>query len=85
MLHPLLRKPYADMAAMERLVRQSATDWTIVRAARLTDGAATGRFRVAVDAKLPGCWSISRADLSEYLLDLLDDHSSFGRTMEIAY
>jgi putative NADH-flavin reductase len=84
-LHPLLRKPYADMAAMERLVRQSATDWTIVRAARLTDAAAQGRFRVAVDAKLPGCWSISRADLSEYLLDLLDDRGSFGRTIEIAY
>jgi len=84
LLHPLLRKPYADMAAMERLVRHSQTDWTIVRPGRLTDGPATGKFRTAVDAKLPGCWSISRADLSEYLLDLVSDSTSFGRVVEIA-
>jgi putative NADH-flavin reductase len=85
LLHPLLRRPYADMAAMERLVRQCDLDWTIVRATRLTNGPATGRFRVAVDAKLPGGWTISRADLSEYLLDLLEDRDSFGRTVEIGY
>jgi putative NADH-flavin reductase len=37
-LHRLLRKPYADMSLMEELVRASDADWTIVRAARLTNG-----------------------------------------------
>lgn len=87
-LHPLLRRPYSDMRLMEQYVRgirPSDVDWTLVRAARLTNGSRTGRYRTAVDGKLPGCWSISRPDLARYMLTHLGDGNVVGRTVEIAY
>jgi putative NADH-flavin reductase len=84
-LHRLLCKPYEDMSRMEGLVRRSAADWTIVRAARLTNGSPTGRFRTATGAALPGAWSISRSDLASYLLDRVTDPSCHRSTLEIAY
>ncbi len=85
MLHRILAKPYADMALMEDTIRSSNLDWTLVRAARLTNGAVTGRYRTAVDDKLRGCWSISRADVAHYCLTHAADTSTFRRTVEIAY
>lgn len=84
-LHPMLRRPYADMALMEDVVRRSGTTWTLVRAARLTNGRRTGAYRTAVDGKLRSCWSISRADLAGYLLDHARDKALSGATVEIAY
>ena len=84
LLHPILKRPYADMAEMEQRVRDSNIDWTLVRAARLTDRVATGGHRIALDDKLPGCWSIARADLAAYLLDHLHDQHTYRRTVEIA-
>lgn len=84
-LHAILAAPYADMALMERAVRTSGLDWTLVRAARLTKGAATGRYRTVADEKLPACWSISRADLAGYLLNLVTDRETHGSCVEIAH
>ncbi|GAA1991561.1 NAD(P)-dependent oxidoreductase [Kitasatospora viridis] len=86
LLHPMLRRPYADMRLMEQHVRDSGLDWTLIRAARLTDGrAAERRPRTAVDGRLPGAWSVSRGDLAAYLLDSIDNPAVVGRTVEIAY
>lgn len=85
LLHPMLRRPYADMTRMEQRVRSSDVDWTLVRAARLTNGPAAGTYRTASHSdKLPGCWSISRADLAGYLLDQILDNGSHGDIVEIA-
>ncbi|WP_035699811.1 NAD(P)-dependent oxidoreductase, partial [Glycomyces tenuis] len=48
-LKRVLREHYADLAAMEDVVRDSGLDWTIVRPPRLTDKPAAGRYRTAVD------------------------------------
>lgn len=85
LLHNILRKPYADMALMERQVRESDADWTLVRAARLTKAGVTGRYRTAVDEKLRGCWSISRADVAHFMLARVHDSATFRRIVEIAY
>lgn len=85
LLHRILAKPYADMALMENSVRTSDLDWTLVRAARLTNGPVTGRYRTAVDEKLRGCWSVSRADVAHYCLTHAADAASFRHTVEIAY
>jgi putative NADH-flavin reductase len=85
LLHPMLHRPYADCALMEEIVRQSPADWTIARAARLTGGQATGRYRIAVNDRLRGSWSISRADLAGYLLDQAASPASSRATVEIAY
>jgi putative NADH-flavin reductase len=85
LLRPILRRPYADMVLMEQGVRQSGIDWTLVRAARLTNGHGERAYRTAVDGTLSGCWSISRADLASYLLDSVLDPDSCHATVEIAY
>ncbi|ONI87889.1 hypothetical protein ALI144C_08105 [Actinosynnema sp. ALI-1.44] len=84
-LHPLLKRPYADMRLMEEQVRASDLDWTLVGAARLTNGRCTGRYRVARDSKLRGCWSVSRADVAHYMLTRLTDATTYRSAVEIAY
>jgi putative NADH-flavin reductase len=84
-LHRILREPYADLREMERRVRASDLDWTIVRAARLTNGPGTGRYRVGLDGPPRRAWSISRADVAHYLLTHLDDPHTLGRVAELAY
>ena len=85
LLHPMLRRPYADIALMEELIRRSDVDWTLACAARLTNGRAAGAYRTAVNDRLRGGWSISRADLASYLLDQVDSPSLHGAAVEIAY
>jgi uncharacterized protein YbjT (DUF2867 family) len=84
-LQRVVRRPYADMRLMENLVRASDTDWTIVRAAKLTNRPAKGRYRTGDTGTLPAAWSVSRADLAGYLLALPADPSTSRRTVEIAY
>jgi putative NADH-flavin reductase len=84
-LHRVLRAPYADMREMERRVRASQAAWTIVRAARLTNGEQTGRYRTGAEGALLGAWSISRADLAHYMLELVPDRTAAGTVVELAY
>jgi putative NADH-flavin reductase len=84
-LQRLLRDPYADMREMEYRITQSGLDWTIVRAARLTNGPSRGRYRTAVGRSAGRGLSISRADLAGYLLDCLDDPKAYRCSTEISY
>jgi putative NADH-flavin reductase len=84
-LHQVLRKPYADVRVMEERVRESELDWTLLRAARLTNGPRTGNYRTVTDGRLRRGWSISRADIADYLLAHVDDPATYGSTVEIAY
>ncbi|WP_254535968.1 NAD(P)-dependent oxidoreductase [Halomarina litorea] len=55
----------------EALVRASTADWTIVRPTGLTDGPATGDYRVEIDEDAES-GSLSRADLARFVVDHLD-------------
>jgi putative NADH-flavin reductase len=69
----LLRDLYADKAAGEALLRQSALDWTLVHPVTLTNGPRTGRIQHGERLALSGFPRISRADVAEFLLAQLDD------------
>ena len=69
----LLKHPFVDQAALERLLAASDVDYTIVRAPRLLDGPFTGTYRVLPDALPPGALSISRADVADFMLQQLTD------------
>jgi putative NADH-flavin reductase len=72
LLRTLLKNVSRDQAAQERQVEASGLDYTIVRPPFLTNGAATGRYRVALDG-LPARWSaISRADVAAFMVEQLD-------------
>nr|AFY23036.1 TamE [uncultured bacterium] len=87
-LKPLLfdRGLYRDMRVMEREVENSGLRWVIVRAAGLTNGAATGTYRVE-DGRLPaGGTRISRADLATFLVTQLPADAEYtGRHPTLAY
>ena len=82
----ILRKPYADFARMERLVRSSGLDWTIVRPPRLTNGRATGRVRseAGVRELRHGPYWITRADLAATLLDLAEGTKGAGEVLLVS-
>ena len=57
-----------DKEAMERLIRASALQWTIVRPSALRDKPYTGRYRTGTDLKIRLTSAIPRADLADFLL-----------------
>lgn len=83
----LLRNVANDSAEMERVVKASDLDWTIVRPPRLTNGPARGHYGVADDV-LPGrgggLASIRRADVAQFLLREIEAPSHVRRVVGIA-
>jgi len=66
------RHVYQDMLQVDRLVRQSDCDWTIVRVPMLTDGAQNGEVRVGYIGQGTGP-RLARADLAAFMLEQLSD------------
>lgn len=83
LLQRLLREQFADAHEMDRQVRASGTEWTIVRPPQLTNGPLRGRYRTAVD-RLVGR-RISRADLAHAILAALGDPGTIGHTLGVGY
>jgi putative NADH-flavin reductase len=89
LLKPLARRTFlrhacADMRHAEDEIHDSNLDWTILRPPSLTNKAARGTYRTAIDRNLPRGFSISRADLAAYMLTLLDDPATVHRHVAIA-
>jgi putative NADH-flavin reductase len=80
----LFKAHYADLAAMEDVVRGSGLDWTIARPPKLTDKPLTGDYRTAIDQNVRGGWSISRADVADLMLRVLDQPETVGHVVGAA-
>src|SRR5260221_13332047 len=79
-----LRKHYADLALMEDVLRASGLDWTILRPPRLTDKPFTGSYRTAYGRNLRRGLFISRADVADLMLRVLEQPESIRQTVGIA-
>ncbi len=79
-----LRHVNADMRGGEEQIRGSGLDWTILRPPALTDKAATGTYRMAIDRNLPHGFQVSRVDLAACMLAVLDDPATVHRHVAIA-
>jgi uncharacterized protein YbjT (DUF2867 family) len=85
---PLLRVMYkaalgpvfADKAAGERSLRDSALDWTLVRPVMLTNGPHTGRCTAGESLAPTGLPRISRADVADFMLAQLQSPAYSRRT-----
>jgi putative NADH-flavin reductase len=66
---------YDDKDRQEHLIKESDTDWIIVRPAFLTDGPLTGRYRVVKQLSLPSPGRISRADVAHFVIEQLEKPS----------
>lgn len=80
-----MRSTYDDLEDMERRVMASALDWTIVRPVGLSDGPATGDYRISLSgALLPKASRISRGDVAAVILKSLESDAYLRRTVVIA-
>jgi putative NADH-flavin reductase len=76
----LLKRVYDDKDVQELIIRASSLDWTIVRPGLLTNGPATGQYRVLTRSQDWHAGSISRADVADFLVQQISDRSSIGAT-----
>lgn len=81
----LLKEIYKDKDRQEEVVRRSQLDWTIVRPATLSNGAARGKFRVLTDLRGVTATKISRADVAAYILTSVGDSKTYRQTVLITY
>ncbi len=74
----------ADASGMERVIATSGLDWTIVRPPRLTDKARTERYRVR-EGHLPTFgFTISRADVADYMIKAVENHAAAGKIVGVS-
>jgi putative NADH-flavin reductase len=70
------RRVMTDASEMEGVISESGLDWTIVRPVRLTDAPYTGRYRVQ-EGHLPTLgFTISRADVADFMIKAVENRSS---------
>lgn len=68
-----------DASAMEQVFIKSGLDWTIARPPRLTDKPYTGRYRVQ-EGHLPAFgFTISRADVADFMINTVEKGSLIGK------
>ena len=85
-MQPLVSKTigkstYTDMRAMERIVRESATEWTIVRSAGLFDTDQVSDYK-ADEGQLDGVFT-SRSDQADLLVRQVRENRFVNGTVEI--
>jgi uncharacterized protein YbjT (DUF2867 family) len=74
----LLSSVLADKDRMEAILETCPLDWTAVRPVGLTNGAATGRARVADDGSIRGGF-VSRADVADFIAKELEERAYVRR------
>lgn len=84
-IQKLLKHMYADLRAMEKLVKASGLDWTIIRPPQLVNKPVTGSYRIAINHFLKNCLKISRADLAHFMINNINNKAIYQSTIEIAY
>jgi putative NADH-flavin reductase len=74
----------ADASAMESVFAKSGLDWTIVRPPELTSKARTGKYRVRIGHLPTFGLTISRADVADLMLKLVEDSSSVHQIVGVS-
>ena len=84
-LQKLLKNMYADLVKMERIVKKSDQNWTIIRPPQLTNKPFTGQYRFSINSFLKKGLKISRADLADFIINNITNESTYQKTVEVAY
>ena len=75
----------SDSAELEAVFQRSGLDWTLVRPPELTNGPLTGRYRIRLEHLPRFGLRISRADVADYFVRVLNDPSVFRRVVGVSY
>jgi len=81
----IFARPFADVRAMEEVIRASGLDWTLVRPTRLVNTLARGEYRIRPDYPPPGLTKISRADVAAFMIRALLDASYLRESPAICW
>ena len=82
----LLRQGFAEHELQEEFVKQSRTDWIIIRPGAFTNGSRTGLYRhgfSVTDKTIKA--KISCADVADFMLKHLTDDTSIRKTPGVSY
>jgi putative NADH-flavin reductase len=74
-----------DSEALEEVFQRNNLDWTLVRPPELTDGPATSNYRIRMGHLPRFGFRISRADVADYFVRVLDDRCTFRNVVGISY
>jgi putative NADH-flavin reductase len=77
----LFPRAVLDFEAMEKVLRGSQLDWTLVRPPRLTDGPRSGTYRTREGHLPPFGFLISRANVADLFLKVLEDPGTVGKIL----
>ena len=81
----MVRKQYEDKDRQEEIIRHSGLEWVIVRPARLTNEPATGEYQVFLSGDSYRATTISREDVSAFILAQLSEDRYLHQTPVISY
>ncbi len=81
----LLKEIYKDKDREEALIKESHSNWMIVRPGFLTDGPRTGKYRVIENLAGMTVGKISRSDVADFMLEQLKEPTHFGGTPLLTY
>lgn len=73
-----------DAFQMEDVFRKSELDWTMVRPPRLTDKPRTGKYRVQEDHLPRFGFTISRADVADFMIKAGENGASVGKVVGVS-
>lgn len=76
---------YADLRVMEADIRNSATEWTIVRPPKLNNKPLTGHYRTEIGGNVNRGYQVSRADVAHLMLSAVDNPATVGRPVGVGY
>jgi putative NADH-flavin reductase len=81
---PMFRDITAEHERQLATLRASRLGWVAVCPPQITDGPATGRYRIAVNALPTGGVQVSKADIAEFMVSQLADDTYLGHAVGIA-
>lgn len=79
----LLKAVMEDKELQEHEIRNSTTDWTIIRPVRLTDKPESGKIQSGERLRWGLLSSISRADTAAFMLSSVNDPDTFRKSLTI--
>jgi putative NADH-flavin reductase len=75
----------ADAGAMEQIIRVTGLEWTIVRPPQLTGKPFTGKYRIRERHLPPFGFNISRANVADCLIRLVETRTAIGTILGVSH
>jgi putative NADH-flavin reductase len=80
----IVRQEIDDHRVKEQLIKNSNLNWSIIHPPKLSNGAAQGKYKTGEDLRARSILPIlSRSDLAEFMLTVINNKNSYQKTIRI--